>query len=244
MVYNFAPNNWEVKLNCERWINVTYSMENEWITENLGTLSEGGVRTVTADELCGVVPTNTLALLSLTNNPISRNSCSLPVLSGTLNTTPVWRATIGLSSAHTKTSYQGEIDPFPQNGTLLSFGPFLQYGKDIENYLIFLNVENSAATRTAEIEIYTANRLNLKGKFTVRNNSSNIIALNDLELNKDDLLLVMCKKMAGIPLYFSRTIDGVYMSLEHSHPPASFVVHGNRWEAQKLLKKNWFNKVG
>jgi hypothetical protein len=70
-----------------------------------------------------------------------------------------------------------------------------------------------------------------------------MIALDDLGLNAEDLPLIICRDMAGIPLYFSRKSDGAFMSLEHTHPPASFVVHGSRWEAQKLLKKHWFTKV-
>lgn len=243
-VYNFSPNNWETRQRREQCINFTFSTGGEWVTESLGKLPYGAVRTVNADELRGRIKKNAIALLSLTPTPLPSSSNLLPVLSDSMTTTPAWRATIGLSSDCAQTSYQGELDPFPRSGTLLTFGPFLQYGIGIENYLIFLNAENSAMTRTANLEIYNANDLNFKGRFTVRNNSSNMISLDDLGLNREDLPLIICKDMSGIPLYFSRTSDGAFMSLEHTHPPASFVVHGNRWEAQKLLKKNWFNKVG
>jgi hypothetical protein len=243
-LYNFSPNNWEARLQREQWINFTFSTGEKWVTETLGKLPFGAVRTVTADELRGRKKTNTISLLSLTHTPLPASSLSLPVLSSPKTTTPAWRATIGLCSDCAQTSYQGELDPFPRSGTLLTFGPFLQYGIGIENYLIFLNAENSAVTRTSELEIYDANGLNFKGRFTVRNNSSNMISLDHLELTGEDLPLIICRGMAGIPLYFSRTTDGAFMSLEHTHPPASFVVHGSRWEAQKLLKKHWFTKVG
>jgi len=242
-LYNFSPNNWESGQRREKWINLTFSTGEQWVTESLGKLTTDAVRTVTAEELRGRIKTNAIALLSLTHAPLPRNSSSLPNLSGPRTTTPAWRATIGLRSEYAQTSYQGELDPFPRSGTLLTFGPFLQYGIGIENYLIFLNVENSAVTRKAELEIYDASGLNLKGRFTVCNNASNFIALDNLGLNPEDLPLIICKDMAGIPLYFSRTTDGAFMSLEHTHPPASFVVHGSRWEIQKLLKKHWFTKV-
>ena len=242
-LYNFSPNNWEARHQREQWINCTFSTGEKWVTESLGKLPFGAVRTVTANELRGRMKANTIALLSLTHTPLPGNSLSLPELSNSRTTTPAWRATIGLSSAFAQTSYQGELDPFPRSGTLLTFGPFLQYGIGIENYLFFLNAENSAITRKAEIEIYDASGLNFKGRFTVRNNSLNMIALDGFGLNGEDLPLIICRDMAGIPLYFSRTSDGTFMSLEHTHPPASFVVHGSRWEAQKLLKKNWFNKA-
>jgi len=53
----------------------------------------------------------------------------------------------------------------------------------------------------------------------------------------------ICRGLAGIPLYFSRTVDGVYLSLEHTHPPGSMVVHGRRWDIQKMLKNFWFKKA-
>jgi len=206
-LYNFPPNNWEVRQQREQWINFTFSKGEEWVSETLGKLPFGGVRTVTADELRGRMKTNAMVLLSLTHAPLPPSSLSLPVLSNSITTTPAWRATIGLSSAYAQTSYQGEVDPFPRSGTLLTFGPFLQYGIGVENYLIFLNAENSAVKRSAEIEIYDASGLNFKGKFTVHNNSSNMISLDGLGLNRKDLPLIICKDMAGIHLYFSRTTE-------------------------------------
>lgn len=242
-VYNFAPNNWEITHTDQQYLNVTFSAGKEWITQCLGMVPKGGIKTVTTDDVYGLVSDNVLALLSLTGVPIPQSSKLLPDLGNVRTVTPAWRATIGIKSSWTQTSYQGELDPFPQSGTLLSFAPFFQFGIGIENYMIFLNLEKSPATRISNIEIYDTKTLNLKGRFIVRNNAANIISLNNLGLNENDLPLIICKDMAGIPLYFSRTTDGTFMSLEHSHPPASYVVHGNRWEAQKLLKKNWFAKL-
>jgi len=45
--------------------------------------------------------------------------------------------------------------------------------------------------------------------------------------------------MSGIPLFLAISDSCTSMSLEHTHPPASFVIHGKRWEAQKYLKIRW-----
>lgn len=240
---NFPPNNWEVRQRGDQWLNVTWSSGGRWLTESLGTLVEGGIRTVTSQELAGLVPTDALALLSLTRIPPPSLSDTLPKLNTSLTTTPVWRATLGLATEAAQTSYQGELDPFPPQGTLLTFGPFLQFGVGLENHLILLNVENSAVSRTSELEIYDASGLGLRGTFKVCNNAVNLIPLDGLGLGPEDLPLFTCRGMAAIPLYFSRTSDGAFLSLEHTHPPASLVVHGKRWEAQKLLKNRWFAKV-
>lgn len=240
---NFSPNNWEVRHCGDQWVNVTWASEGRWLTESLGTLAEGGVRTVTDQELVGRLPADALALLSLTRTPPPAQSDNLPKLDTPATSTPAWRATLGLATESAQTSYQGELDPFPSQGTLLTFGPFLQFGTGLENHLVLLNVENSAVSRTSELEIFDAAGLDLKGKFKVRNNAANVIPLDGLGLGPEDLPLFICRGMAAIPLYFSRTGDGAFLSLEHTHPPASLVVHGKRWEAQKLLKNRWFAKV-
>ena len=33
------------------------------------------------------------------------------------------------------------------------------------------------------------------------------------------------------------------LSLEHTHPPASFAVHGERFKVQAEIKKQWFNAL-
>lgn len=240
---NFSPNNWEAPRNSDQVINVTWRSGSVWLTESLGALAVGAVRTVTAQELAGKVPGDALPLLSMTRTPPPARSDALPRLDAVQTTVPAWRATLGLSTDDAQTSYQGELDPFPAQGTLLTFGPFLQFGAGVENHLILLNIENSPISRSAELEIYDADGLALRGKFDVRSNEANVISLDGLGFGPGDLPLFICRGMAAIPLYFSRTADGAFLSLEHTHPPASLVVHGKRWEAQKLLKNRWFAKV-
>ena len=47
--------------------------------------------------------------------------------------------------------------------------------------------------------------------------------------------------MAGIPFGFAISKDKKMLSLEHTHPPASFVVHGQRFLVQKEIKRKWFS---
>lgn len=241
---NFSPNNWELGGAAEKFVNVTWVEDGGWRTENLGTLAPGNMRTVGVAEIAGLIPEDCLSLLSLTNTILPARSDVLPRMDSERTTIPAWRATLGLSTKRASTSYQGEIDPFPVPGSLLTFSPFIQFGQGIENYLIFLNLEVSAVTRRAQIEIYDSAKPNLiKGTFEVQNNNATAVSLDGLGFGAVDLPVVISKGMSGIPLYFSRTLDGEFLSLEHTHPPASYVVHGKRWEAQKILKKVWFSRV-
>ena len=147
-----------------------------------------------------------------------------------------WRATLRL--LHTVSS---EIDPFPYNGSTLSFPPLIQCDSTINNFLLFMNLENSPSIRSGQLEIYNSSeRSNLLETFTVFSNSITCICLDSLDLCKTDLPILISKKMSGIPLFlaFSDTCNS--MSLEHTHPPASYVIHGKRWALQKYLKGLWY----
>ncbi len=222
---------------------MTWLCEAGWKTENIGVLASGEVRTVSIQDIAAFIPEGVLPLLSLTMSKPSAFSDSLPQTDVTRTKVPAWRAALGLSTAHASTSYQGEIDPFPAPGSLLTFGPFIQFGEEIENYLILMNIENSPNARTAQVEIYDSENTALKGTFEVRNNDATIIALDSLGFGPTDLPLIICRGMSAIPLYFSKTSDGSFLSIEHAHPPACYVIHGKRWEAQKILKNIWFSKA-
>jgi hypothetical protein len=240
---NFSPNNWEVSNNSEKYVNVTWADEGSWHTRNIGKIASNEFRQVNIEEVENYIPKLALPLLSITSSTMPELSSTLPK-SESPTEVPAWRAALGLSTNFTLTSYQGEIDPFPSPGSLLTFCPFLQFDKDISNFLIFMNIEKTPILRKSYIEIYNpANPKVLLERFEVSNNSATAISLDSLDFSQEDLPLIICKDMSGIPLYLSKLNDGSFMSLEHTHPPASFVIHGNRWGAQKALKSKWFSRV-
>jgi hypothetical protein len=243
-VCNYPPNNWEVCGTAEKFVNVTWAENGSWKTKELGTLAPEKMRTFSSYEIEALAPIGVLPLLSLTSRLLPVCSDVLPDTDAVRTTIPAWRATLGLKTGHASTSYQGEIDPFPVPGSLLTFSPFIQFGEGVENYLILLNLEASATSRTTRVEIYdSAKPEQLKGAFEAQNNNATVISLDGMDFEPDDLPVILCKGMSGIPLYFSRTSDGEFLSLEHTHPPASYVIHGKRWETQRILKNIWFAKV-
>lgn len=243
-VFNFPPNNWEKIRKDKRLINLTWTDGVKWRSEPIGELAFGDAREFTYDDLKTYLPPDALPLLSLGAEALPATSQLLPE-SQRVTVVPSWRATLGLFSPTASTCYQGELDPFPAPGSLLTFAPFIQFSKEVKNFMLLLNVEKKSQIRKSLVEIYdSANPENLKGSFEVQNNNISIIPLDELTLGTDDLPVIICKGMSGIPLYFSKTIDGNCLSLEHTHPPASFVIHGKRIEAQKILKTDWFTKLG
>jgi hypothetical protein len=243
-LYNFPPNNWEDIRKESRYVNLTWAQDGVWRSVTLGELAFGAMQAYTRVDLAAYVPEDALPLLSLASSPFPAFSQSLPTpMQGTI--TPNWRATLGLVSPHATTCFQGELDPFPAPGSLLTFAPFLQFGSGIENYMLFLNLEKSPQIRTSIVEVYdSAVPERCRGSFEVRNNTISIVCLDDAGMGPEDLPVIISRGMSGIPLYHSKTVDGRYMSLEHTHPPASYVIHGKRWDAQRILKNEWFAKLG
>ena len=240
---NFPPNNWEASNNSEKLVNVTWADDGSWHTRNIGTILANGFRRVSIQEVEKFIPKLALPLLSMTSAPMPELSGTLPNIDS-LTEVPAWRAALGLSTDDALTSYQGEIDPFPSTASLLTFCPFLQFGTGVSNYVIFLNIEKSPLMRKARIEIYNPVKPKIMlGNFEVTNNCATSINLDQCGFHQNDLPMIICKEMTGIPVYLSIMNNGSCMSLEHTHPPASLVIHGSRKGAQNILKRKWFSMV-
>ena len=241
---NYSPNNWEVGKPTEKCVNLTWVEDTVWRTETIGTVAPDGMRTVTIDDVSGMLPHAALPFLSLTTRALPARSETLPATDTERTHLPAWRATLGLSASNASTSYQGEVDPFPAPGSLLTFCPFLQFGSEVQNFLILLNIERSAVPRRAKVAIYDSARPDQpRGVFEAENNNVTVIGLDDLGFGPTQLPMIISREMSAIPLYLSLTRDGSCLSLEHTHPPASYVIHGKRWEAQKILKNIWFSRA-
>ena len=234
---NFPPNNWETLRSQEKFVNVTWASDGFWHTINLGLLGSGKFKKFSYSDIASIVPESAFPFLSMSSIRLSELSEHLPDLSDPTTNLPIWRSTIGLSTSNASISYQGEINPFYFPGSLLTFCPFIQCIESAENYLLFLNLESSAVARTSELKFFDSRNNKLKSTVKVENNKLTVVPLNPLSFEPDDLPLIICPEMSGIPLFYSKTSDGRFLSLEHTHPPASFVVHGKRWDVQKILKQ-------
>ena len=101
-----------------------------------------------------------------------------------------------------------------------------------------INIEASPIIRSGELKVYAAHNKQQYFSQQVKTNHANLIALDESGLSEDDLAVMLCSEMAGVPLYLSVNKDRSQMSLEHSHPPNCNVVLGERWKSQVALKNN------
>ena len=243
-LHNYPPNNWEPIEQCPKYVWAIYSDGKNWITKNLGQLGIGESKTYCYDQIIQRDDSNshTLILLQFRKTPLAKRLSVLPDHEFSYNKIPEWRATVGFSINQAQTSYQGEINPFPPKASLLTFHPFIQYQK-VNNFLLFFNVEKSPIFREEEIEIFEANTKSFIDKIKIRNNSANLIPLDSYDFSAYQLPVFVCRSMAGIPLGLGVSEDEKMLSLEHTHPPASFAVHGERFKVQAEIKRQWFNAL-
>ena len=241
---NFSPNNWEVNCVNSQIVSLTYASDGMWHSHQLGTLKNNEYKTFDSIEIEQLLPKGEMPLLSLSRIPLPNVSEEIPIPETLETSTPAWRSTLGLYTEYTSTSYQGELPVFPSGISFLSFPPFFQGREEgVENYALLCNIEKDPIHREVEIEIYNAKNKALLGTRTAVSNQVNVISLDDLGLNEKILPVMSCKNMAFVPLYFSTTKDGKFLSLEHTHPPAHLVTHGDRFGAQKHLKQLWFSQL-
>tara|TARA_B110000967_G_C18838185_1_gene537922 strand:- start:306 stop:1127 length:822 start_codon:yes stop_codon:yes gene_type:complete len=242
IVHNYPPNNWEVRKNYKKNINITWSDGFIWRSKIIGSLDIDKSFVIKEEDL-EFLPNGALALSSLSINELPSESMHLPEDIDMQTHLPEWRASIGLESIlGANTSFQGEGHAFPSNGSLLSFSPFLQNGPHLSNYLLFINIEKSPIFRNTKLYFLKVNGSKIEFEISVTSNHINIIKLDDLGYQNNEIMVLLTKNIVGIPLFMTSYNGGKELSLEHTHPPASFAIHGDRWGLHSELKKIWAEK--
>jgi len=246
ILHNYAPNNWEIRKNFDKYITLTWSDGAKWNTKVIGTLAKNKSFTIREKDI-SFLPKKTLVLSSLSINKPPLQSIILPDNVDMQTNLPEWRASIGLENKlGGSTSFQGEAFAFPPNGSLLSFAPFLQHGNDLCSYLIFINIEKSPLFRNTSLFFLNGRGDKIIAKKPIISNHLNVIKLDDLGYDPKDLIILFTENIVGIPLFMTAYKKGKELSLEHTHPPASFAIHGDRWGLHKKIKKIWtekFNRI-
>jgi hypothetical protein len=156
---------------------------------------------------------------------------------------PPWRNSTGFTNKYAQVSYQAEMEPFPSSASLLTFHPFIQYS-NMRNNLIIVNLTREPKIVDHELKIYNSLNSQYIDTVTVKSNSATEIPLDQYNFDPSDLPVFTCATMAAIPFGLGISKDDLTLSLEHTHPPASLVIFGDRRNAQSKIKQKWFQKLG
>ena len=160
-----------------------------------------------------------------------------------MNCSPAWRANIKISSNFNSVSYQGEYPHImtEKKLSLVSCSPMIQNNKLTHNFFYLVNLKCKPYQNKFKVKI-----MNIKKKiiqeFNFETNKVNFIDLEKLYKNNNELTYIFSSEdEGGVPIYFSKSIDNKYFSLEHTHPPTEYTFSGNKIFFQKKKKSFWHN---
>ncbi|ASY12537.1 hypothetical protein A1s21155_06290 [Candidatus Planktophila dulcis] len=232
------PNNWENRINVPLNLYAIWPEGGSWTTENLGLIQFGESHSFDSSQHEEKLVSG-MCLIYPSAEKLDSQIDKLPEKPVWDSRIPEWRATTGFKNAVSQTSYQGEIFPLPSKASLLTFHPFIQYG-EVENRLLVLNVTKNPEIIESDLFLYDSKSKSKRGSSRVKTNSLTTIQLDGFNFAPHELPAFLIPNMAGIPFGLGVSKDGSMLSMEHTHPPASLVLFGNRFAVQGSIKKKWF----
>lgn len=237
-----APNNWENRMRKKIYMHLIWSENSHWRTQQIAVMKKGDIHRTKTNEIDAGIMQNNLALAYASPAPLPEKISNLPLKKTWYAEVPAWRNTSGFFNSHTQVSYQSDVEPLPSKASLMTFHPFIQFS-EIENRLIVLNATNGPEIIESNIQVYNSSDMKLIAEEKVKTNSLTTIYLDKYSFGPSDLPIFHCPSMAGIPFGLGISTDSKMLSLEHTHPPASLVLHGDRRAIQGKIKKNWVNRM-
>jgi hypothetical protein len=241
LVYE-SPNNWENRIRKAVSIYLLWSDGQNWNSIKLTEMRYGDYFKVNTKNLEDKFLKSGLALIYPSINNLDSRLDALPSKKVWYSEIPAWRNTSGFYNQYTQVSYQADIEPLPPKASLLTFHPFIQFGEVINNLLV-LNVTKNPNIKKDKISLFNSYDKSFVADVEIRTNSLTTIPLDIYNFKPTDLPVFYSPNIAGIPFGLGIAKSGRMLSLEHTHPPASLVLHGDRRGMQGKIKKAWIEKL-
>ena len=175
-------------------------------------------------------------LLFFSPKKINSKLKELPNFSNFNDTQPMWRANIAIKGKDTSSSFQGEfpyeLSSIP-NGSIVGMVPFIQ--KNLKNYLYFVSFSTIPINKIGKVHIIDVFLEKIIFTSKIISNSVNFIKLDNLE-NHNNQLMIVSDGLMGAPVFISANKDKSRLSLEHTHPPTEYIIHGHQNERREIIK--------
>jgi hypothetical protein len=236
------PNNWENRIHKSVQIFMLWSSGKNWNSKKLMEMRVGDEARITSADVGEECLATGLALIYPSLQPLDPLLNSLPSKKVWYSEIPAWRNTSGFYNDFTQVSYQSDVEPLPSKASLLTFHPFIQFG-DVINNLLVLNATNDPKIQSGKISMFNSFDKSFIAESLISTNSLTTIPLDVYNFKPTDLPVFYSPEIAGIPFGLGIAKSGKMLSLEHTHPPASLVLHGNRRVIQGTIKKSWIEKL-
>ena len=218
-----------------------YSDGDKWIFHNLGVIKKNEYLSKNKKNL-PLSFHNKSVFVSLNKNEIKYSQKLIH--ENYMNSIPAWRANIKIQSHSTACSYQGEIPSSltERNLSLVSCSPMIQSNSNIFSYFYLVNLNSHPSKFKFKVNILNKNKETIYSDYFFTN-TVNMLDLKHLKKDFNEKMYIFTsEERGGIPIYFSKSKDNKSLSLEHTHPPTEYTIHGNRIFFQKEKKNHWFSK--
>jgi len=219
-------------------IHAFYSDGSKWICRDLATIKHNSSLTIHDKEFPNDFANKSVFLFM---HPKKQNSVLEQLI---VHDNMEWRANIKIYSDFTAASYQGEFSSRMTQAnkpSIVSCSPMIQRGENMISEIILVNLSFLPQKSKRKVLIVNDKKEIIK-EVNVYTNEHNYIDLNDVVSSyPDDMFVTLSDEFIGIPLYFSKTLDNRNMSIEHTHPPVSYVVFGDQHYFQRRKKSWWFD---
>ena len=234
----FPPNNWEYLDKKPKYLYLIYPNGTKWRTVFLEKINFNDSKDYSTKDFEKIFSHTSLGLIYPSPVLLETELSFLPDYKTWKTHIPEWRATSGFKKGSVQVSYQSDLEPLPEKGSLLTFHPFIQFG-NLKNYLVVLNAMSSPNLKVNQLLLFDSKTKKFISQERIQSNSVTTIDLDQFNFSKTDLPVFISTKMAAIPFGLGISTDARFMSLEHTHPPGSFVVRGDRNKVQKTIKSKW-----
>lgn len=242
---NFPPSDAFSTWPSSQVAHVVWSDGNSWQFRPLATIPAGQTHVVTKADLPAEIG-DASPFFCIHPGELPRSAASLP-RSDHMRSTPDWRGNIQIVGKGTSASYQGE---YPQSmlaierGTLLSLGPLHQQGEGFTSKLVLPNMRDNPAIEECELKFFGMRSQRLLGTAKVKRNSVSVVDLSPYPSTPSDPLCIVSSEITGIPLILTHTDDADEMSFEHTHPPITMTLFGDRLQYQRHMKSWFIGRIG
>ena len=177
-------------------------------------------------------------VLASQNDVKAFDSNALKPLNGYTSTLPAYRSNFKL--IHTLGGFSSYQSEYPsgmvgkKGGIISSIKSLLNPAAD-ENYILIRNVYQSPQNATFNSYLIDYKTSEILAKYTLNTNETNCISIEKKHILPNVFLYT--DGYLGIPVYVSQHKG--YLSMEHTHPPHSYILSDNVFKKISELKKEF-----